>query len=317
MKKKRLKLKKKVWFILAIIIFIPIAIFSYYKIKQKYEYQKTYEYRFLQKDYTIKEFKNLRKYFDDDYLEELLKREKDDLLLSFIQNKNFIFENLDRYLAFYDKYRVDIDEVILNVNLNLDYDYYDNISDTDISKDTLMLVNKYNKLPEDYEPEDLVKISSKYSWGDNKMIRKEVYDAFIKMWDDAYEEGIYLIINLGYRSYDDQEAIYNRLMNLKNRKYADGISARPGHSEHQTGLALDIFEKSNSSTETFKESDAYKWLLNNAYKYGFILRYNEENEGITGFNAEDWHYRYIGIEHAKKVYEKKITFEEYYFYNVR
>ncbi len=317
MKKKHLKLKKKAWFILSLIIFIPIAIISFIKIKQDYEYKKTYEYRFLEQDYTKEEYNLLAKYFDDNKLEDLLNKDKDTLLLDFLKNDKFIIDNLDRYLNFYNKYRVGVDEVILNVNLNLDYDWYDEISEVDTSKDILMLVNKYNILPEDYEPDDLVSISVKYAWGSGNTIRKEAYEAFVKMWDDAYDKGIYLIINLGYRSYQEQEAVYNRLLNARNRKYADSISARPGHSEHQTGLALDIFEKSNSNTETFKDSEAYAWLKDNAYKYGFILRYTKENEGITGFNAEDWHYRYVGIKAAKEITEQNLTFEEYYFYNVK
>ena len=97
-------------------------------------------------------------------------------------------------------------------------------------------------------------------------------------------------------------------------EYADEIAARPGHSEHQTGLALDIFCTTNSNTKTFKDSEAYQWLLNNAYKYGFILRYPEGKENITGFTFESWHYRYVGTEIATYIYENDITFDEYYAY---
>ena len=315
MKKKRLKLKKKVWYILAIIIFIPIFVISFFKVKNNYEYKKTYEYRFINAGYSKEEYQVLAKYFDDDYLEMLLKNDKDEDLIKLVSNKHFILENLDRYQKLYNRNKnMDIDEIILNINLNLDYDYYEEINDTDISKDTLMLVNKYNKLPDDYEPEDLITIGVKYCWGEGKKIRKEVYESFMKMWDAAYDDGIYLVINLGFRSYADQEAIYNRLMNQKNRKYADSIAARPGHSEHQTGLALDIFDRNNAD---FENSDANTWLRNNAYKYGFIQRYTEESIDITGFNTENYHYRYVGKEDAKKIFDQKITFDEYYIYNVK
>ena len=315
MKKKRLKLKKKVWYILAIIIFIPIFVISFFKVKNNYEYKKTYEYRFIQSGYSKEEYQILAKYFDENYLETLLKNDKDEDLLKIVSNKHFILENLERYQKLYNRNKnMDIDEIILNINLNLDYDYYEVINDTDASKDTLMLVNKYNKLPEDYIPEDLVTVAIKYCWGDGKKIRKEVYESFIKMWDAAYDDGIYLVINLGFRSYADQEAIYNRLMNQKNRKYADSIAARPGHSEHQTGLAIDIFDRNNAD---FENSDANTWLKSNAYKYGFIQRYTEENEKITGFNTENYHYRYVGKEAAKKIFDQKITFDEYYIYNIK
>ena len=315
MKKKRLKLKKKVWYILVTIIFIPIFIISFFKVKANYEYKKTYEYRFIQSGYSKEEYQTLANFFDDDYLEVLLKNNKDEDLLKIVSNKHFILENLERYQKLYNRNKnMDIDEIILNINLNLDYDYYEEINSTDISKDTLMLVNKYNKLPEDYEPDDLVTVAVKYRWGDGKLLRKEVYESFVKMWDAAYADGIYLVINLGYRSYADQEAIYNRLMNQRNRKYADGIAARPGHSEHQTGLAIDIFDRNNTD---FGNSDANSWLQENAYKYGFIQRYTEDSVAITGFSAEDYHYRYVGKEDAKKIFDQKITFDEYYLYNVK
>ena len=314
MKKKRLKLKKKVWYILAIIIFIPIAIVAFLKVKNNYEYKKTYEYRFINAGYSKEEYQVLDKYFDEDYLESLLKNDKDDGLIKLVSNKHFILENLERYQKLYNKKHLDIEDIILQINLNLDYDYYEVIEDTDISKDTLMLVNKFNKLPEDYEPDDLVSISVKYCWGDGKLLRKEAYESFIKMWEAAYDDGVYLVINLGYRSYADQEAIYNRLMNQRNRKYADGIAARPGHSEHQTGLAIDIFDRNNTD---FGESDANSWLKDNAYKYGFIQRYTSENEDITGFSVEDYHYRFVGKEHSKKIFNQNITFDEYYLYNVK
>lgn len=315
MKKKRLKLKKKVWYILVAIIFIPIFIISFFKVKDNYEYKKTYEYRFINAGYSKEEYQVLAKYFDDDYLETLLKNDKDEDLIKLVSNKHFILENLDRYQKLYNRNKnMNIDEIILNINLNLDYDYYEEINDTDISKDTLMLVNKYNKLPEDYEPDDLVTVAVKYRWGDGKLLRKEVYESFVKMWDAAYADGIYLVINLAYRSYADQEAIYNRLMNQRNRKYADGIAARPGHSEHQTGLAIDIFDRNNTD---FENSDANSWLQENAYKYGFIQRYTEDNVAITGFSAEDYHYRYVGKDIAKKIFDQKITFDEYYLYNVK
>ncbi|MBR4231403.1 MAG: M15 family metallopeptidase [Bacilli bacterium] len=315
MKKKRLKLKKKVWYILVAIIFIPIFIISFFKVKNNYEYKKTYEYRFINAGYSKEEYQVLAKYFDDDYLETLLKNDKDEDLIKLVSNKHFILENLDRYQKLYNHYHnIDIDEIVLNINLNLDYDYYEVIEDTDISKNNLMLVNKYNKLPDDYEPEDLVTIGVKYCWGEGKKIRKEVYESFMKMWEAAYDDGIYLVINLAYRSYADQEAIYNRLMNQKNRKYADSIAARPGHSEHQTGLAIDIFDRNNTD---FENSDANSWLQENAYKYGFIQRYTEDNVAITGFNTENYHYRYVGKEDAKKIFDQKITFDEYYHYNVK
>ena len=135
------------------------------------------------------------------------------------------------------------------------------------------------------------------------------------MHEDASKEDIYLMINLGYRSYDDQEALYNKYEKTYGTYEADKLTARPGFSEHQSGLALDIFEINNSNYSTFKNTPACKWLKENAYKYGFILRYTEDTEKITGFSSEDWHYRYVGKNIAKLIYDNNITLEEYYYNN--
>ena len=134
------------------------------------------------------------------------------------------------------------------------------------------------------------------------------------MWEDAYKENIYLIINSSYRNYESQENVYNDYKRQQGEAYADKIAARPGYSEHQTGLALDIFSKENTLTSNFKGSTAYNWLVNNAYKYGFIERYKDDTEDITGFKAEAWHWRYVGIDAATYIYENNITFDEYYAY---
>ena len=126
--------------------------------------------------------------------------------------------------------------------------------------------------------------------------------------------GIYLIINSSYRPYTEQEQLYNEYTELYGQRGADTIASRPGYSEHQTGLALDIFSKDSTTRSTFKDSAAYTWLINNSYKYGFILRYPEGKESLTGFEFEAWHYRYVGKKHAKAVHEKNITYDEYYAY---
>ena len=134
------------------------------------------------------------------------------------------------------------------------------------------------------------------------------------MWSAAHEEGIYLIIVSAYRDYDSQVQVYNDYQESKGTNYADSIAARPGYSEHQTGLSLDIYSKDSTVASTFKNSKAYEWLINNAHKYGFILRYPDGKKKITGFNYESWHYRYLGEELATKVYNEGITYDEYYAY---
>ena len=123
------------------------------------------------------------------------------------------------------------------------------------------------------------------------------------------------MVNSSYRSYKDQDEIYKSFKTVS-LQYADSYAARPGFSEHQTGLALDITSLEHKSQKEFKESVEYKWLKDNCYKYGFILRYPENKEHITGYNTESWHFRYVGNEAAKIIHDENITFDEYYAYYI-
>ena len=133
------------------------------------------------------------------------------------------------------------------------------------------------------------------------------------MFNDAVKDGLTLYINSPYRSYSVQSSLYNNYGARDGFSLADTYSARPGFSEHQTGLAFDVTSKS-TNFDTFAYSNEYEWLQKNAYKYGFILRYPKGKEYITGYQYESWHYRYVGVEIAKKIKELDLTFEEYYAY---
>ena len=313
MRKKRLKLKKEVKIVLVIIAVFAFLITLSVNLKKSFDHKNTYEYKLTKIGYSKEDSLLIISKFESSIIDTILTKEKNDTFISLIKNEHFNYDNLDRYYAYLIKDN-NIDEAILKVNLNLDHDFYDDVKEADTSKDNLVLVNKYYALASDYVPDNLVKVSTKYAYGTDNKLKKEAYDAFINMWEKANEQDIYLVINLAYRSYKDQETVYNKYQKLKNRKYADSVSARPGHSEHQTGLAMDIFEKKASTSEKYIASNAYTWLKENAYKYGFIERYTEENENITGFSAEPWHYRYVGVEASTLIHEKNITFEEYYAY---
>ena len=135
----------------------------------------------------------------------------------------------------------------------------------------------------------------------------DAYNALYEMEEDAAKEGVILFLNSGYRDYDTQEAIYNNYVSQDGQAEADRYSARPGHSEHQTGLAFDL----NSFEESFGETKEGKWLAENCHKYGFIIRYPKGKEHITGYIYEPWHIRYLGKDTATKVYNSKLTLEEY------
>lgn len=234
-------------------------------------------------------------------------------LVSIVQSKYFIMSRLDRYMIYKNE---DISTIITNVNSNLDYEFYTNIMPTDTTKQALLITNKYYYLEEDYYYGELVEMDSKYDNKSGSMLNSDAYRAFKELVDDAEKEGYHIRNNSAYRSYDIQEGLYNNFRNANGIKWADKWSARPGHSEHQTGLALDVGVKNEYSLGKFESSKEFIWMKDNSYKYGFILRYPKGKEYITGYGYEPWHYRYVGIEAATYIYENDITFEEYYAYFV-
>ena len=191
-----------------------------------------------------------------------------------------------------------------------DNEFYKNIKTVKNPNDTLVLVNKNNRLNDDFIPEDLIKLDLNYS-NDQKYLRKEAALSFYKLSSDAKKINYRIIIVSGYRSYTYQEKLFEYYVKEKGMNYALMCSAKPGHSEHQTGLAIDV-EGSNLDYDLFEESKEFDWMKKNAHKYGFILRYPKGRENITGFKYEPWHYRYVGKKVATIIYENDITFEEYY-----
>ncbi len=175
----------------------------------------------------------------------------------------------------------------------------------------LMLVNRDNLLDRTYIPNDLVNSESIYK--NNVMINKKVKRIFNIMKKDAFNMGYNIDIMSGYRSYDYQDKIYNKLIHDKGFNYAFRYIAPPGGSEHQTGLAIDvcIYRDNLCYIEhEIADFEEIKWLQNNCYKYGFILRYPLNKEDITGYNYEAWHFRYVGKK-AAYMYFNNLTLEEY------
>jgi len=230
------------------------------------------------------------------------------------KEKYYIENNLDRYLKYAEENsNLELSKIITDINSNLDKTKYEDTEKTNIKDDNLMLVNKYYYLTEDYEPDDLVTLTSKYNTGVNSKMRKEAANQFMKMSDAATLDNITIKNASGYRSYNYQVNLYNKYVERDGKKAADTYSARPGFSEHQTGLTSDINQIDNS----FENTDAFKWLQDNAYKYGFILRFPKDKEDVTGYQYEPWHYRYVGEYVAEKMHDENLTLEEYYAYYVQ
>ena len=201
-----------------------------------------------------------------------------------------------------------MEKILYILILILTSNFYKNIHYTRI-KSYDFLVNKNNKLPSNYIPNDLEPINIKYSL-ENKYLRHTARIAFEKMAKQAKKKGFNIIAVSTYRSYDYQKKLYNDYVKNKGFYYADMASARAGHSEHQTGLAVDVADNSYDY-DNFENTKEFIWMIKNAYKYGFILRYPKAKFHITGFKYEPWHYRYVGKKNAKNIYKNNLTLEEY------
>lgn len=226
----------------------------------------------------------------------LLNNKKYDNIISFINVPYSKISNISRYISYYNEHPdYSFEQIVLYVEIGLDNN---SVKIVDNYKDTLCIVNKYNQLPEDVTYDDLVKIEKPYSSNGNEEIRSIAYDNLIKMIDDASKDNISLLVVSGFRTKNKQESLYN---------YNRNLFAKPLHSEHELGLSVDF----NSVNNNFSNTTQYEWLKDNAYKYGFIERYQKGKELITGHNYKPWHYRYVGTSISTKIYEENITFEEY------
>ena len=230
-----------------------------------------------------------------------------------IENEKYYKEeNKERYLSYQEKNKKwNIEKIITYVNIGLDQDYYTNVKDSPNKYTNIVLVNKYYYLGEDYVPKNLTKISNRYAISEDKYMEHDAAIAFEDMAKAAQKDGYQIVAVSTYRSYKYQTTLYNNYVSKDGEEKADKYSARPGYSEHQTGLAVDVSNNKKSYTK-FGETEEFNWMQDNCYKYGFILRYTEENEFITGYINEPWHYRYVGIDIATYIHNNPMTFEEYY-----
>ena len=180
-----------------------------------------------------------------------------------------------------------------------------------------VVVNKGRKLPSGYRPADLVvpKVTLRYSAGGSEMqLRAEAAQALQKMFSGGQNEGLKLMLASGFRSYSTQGAVYGRHVRDYGQAAADKVSARPGHSEHQTGWAVDVAPASGKClvAECFGDLAEGRWVAANAAKYGFIIRYPAGMESLTGYAYEPWHLRYVGTELAAELSNSGQTLERYF-----
>ena len=183
--------------------------------------------------------------------------------------------------------------------------------------DLLTLVKKGFYLPEDYEPELVDPEIPVAPDCQNPKMTKETSDALTKMYKAAKQEGLELVVNSAYRSYQTQVETMADFVARYNTQYANEYVAQPGASEHQTGLGVDLTSQSvvEGKRITFGDTEEYRWVIKNCARFGFIIRFEDGTDGITGIAHEPWHLRYVGEDVAKEIQKNGWTFEEYCLYN--
>ena len=243
---------------------------------------------------------------DKDLFQRLEQGELSKFELTWLGMANARPDRLDRYQAWLGEHPEDSEETaVFQVNMDMDQAFYSLIWEVADPASLAVLVNKHYTLPAGYIPE-LEALGKSYGAGS---LRPEAAQAFRTMADAAKADGISLRSVSAYRSYKTQRSTYGRYLKLYKQAAVDTFSARPGHSEHQTGLALDINVASTKAH--FENTPAFAWLKEHCAEYGFILRYDLGKEAITGYRFEPWHYRYVGVETAKAIMEQGLAYEEY------
>ncbi len=227
----------------------------------------------------------------------------------------YVADHADRYAAYRDlSPDLTPKSVIVAVNMNLDRAFYTDPIAIQHPDDPLVLCNKYYYLSSAYVPSDLVSVAVEHTRG-GATLRKEANDAYALMCEAAKQDGIELRITTAYRSYSFQSTLYNNYVASDGVDEADTYSARPGFSEHQTGLAMDLGGPTPSgglALEYFEGTPAFDWMQAHAAEYGFILRFPEDKVHITGYQYEAWHYRYVGVEAARVIWDEHLCLEEYW-----
>lgn len=283
MVKRKVRLKKK-----TIIIFIVSIIIIFLALIRPFDSKENEKVKLTNKEIKLKRLDNIDK-----------------------KIKYFNYNYIDRYLDYKSKNKkLDTNKVIIYVNMGLDNKYYTNTKKSPYPNKSYILVNKYYFLDSDYVPDNLEIIDEEFARSGMKLVNY-ARTAYEEMAKAAKSDKMTLIIMSSYRSYKYQVNLYQKYVDDEGVNAADTYSARPGFSEHQTGLAFDVYNGVLDYTN-FDKTDEFKWMQDNAYKYGFILRFPDDKKNETGYMYESWHYRYVGKKIAKYIHENKISLEEYY-----
>lgn len=332
--KKRKKRIKKVFkyplliFLIIIISYTSITIYKKYEEKQNpfdtpiinnTEDKDEIATKLSSLNYSNKDINFIKKELSKDNINYLIDNQIDNkVAINIINETYYIDEYLEKYINYFNENpTLSSKEVITRVNTHLDTEFYTNTEKTDDALGKFVILNKHYYSDGNYKGEELINVDAKYNlYGYEFQLSKECYEAFLKMYNDAADAGYGFKINSAYRSYEKQISIYQGWVNKDGVNLADTYSARAGFSEHQTGYAFDVRDYPFTNDD-YSKTKSFTWVSKNAHKYGFIIRFPEDKEYITGYQYEPWHYRYVGESAAKYIYENDITFEEYYEYFIR
>lgn len=277
------------------------------------DFYHLYHQKLKSQQYSIEICRELMKHFSIDDLTFLAEKNYQyTQVKSYLEIKGCIVQDIPKYF--------ETNQDALQTVLSVSYPFIDsryNVSRTYQIEDPdhyLVLIKKGFQINKDYIPSDLVKVNIPIAPDNqNDMLRKEAAAALEEMYQDAKQQGYSLVLNSGYRSYDEQKEIYDEYFRIYDEVTASGLVAIPGCSEHQLGLGADLTSQSVIDGErmVFGDTKEYQWVIKNAYQYGFILRYPQNRSDITGTANEPWHLRYVGKEASKEIEEHQWTLEEY------
>ena len=294
--KKKIKIKKKNFTIF--IIIISIVTFLIFELT-----------------YTVVKMINTPKEKNIEVKKNKTNKKKNNSKLDELENINekityFKNDNIDRYINYKKKNQnLEITQIIKNVNMNLDKIPYEDAIEIEDKDNQLVLVNKYNYLGENFIPKNLENINNQYALNNMKLVNY-AKEAFEEMAKAAKKENLKIVAMSSYRSYSYQVDLYNKYKKKDGQEAADKYSGRPGFSEHQSGLAVDVYNEKTEYTN-FESTKEFIWMEDHAHEYGFIIRFPKGKENETGYQYESWHYRYVGIEVATYIKNNNISLEEY------
>lgn len=226
-------------------------------------------------------------------------------------------DNNDSYEYYYNENEDEEEDSLLPEDLSSILSNNQTVPLDTIPSSITVLVNRVYPLSSTYIPANLVEPNVKFSFAyssDKRKMRKIAATALENLFQAGENEGIELYGVSGYRSYARQKEIYDKNIATRGQSATDSVSAKPGSSEHQTGLTIDVSAKSVSYRldQSFGDTKEGKWLAKNAHLYGFIIRYPYGKSKITGYSYEPWHIRFVGKTVATYLYENELTMEEYY-----